>query len=208
MNLKKIGILLSLCGIMASANATNFSFNGQFEHDNDVQLFTFVVGTESVVSLRSWSYAGGVNAAGQTIAQGGFDPILALFDASGTKIGEQDDAGCGAVAADRVTGSCWDTFFTTTLAAGSYTASVQQYDNFATGSLATGFVKDGVQYQNFRNGYVDARGDTRNALWAFDVLNVSAAALPPSSDVPEPASLALLGAGLLGMAGLRRRKAA
>lgn len=206
MILKKLGVLLALCGLMAGANATNFSFTGDFQYDNDVQLFTFVVGAESVVSLRSWSYAGGVNAAGQTIVQGGFDPILALFDSSGTKIGEQDDAGCALVDADSVTGRCYDTYFTTTLAAGTYTASVQQYDNFAYANLATGFSRDGVQYQDFRNGFVDAAGDTRTALWAFDILNVSAAALPPTTDVPEPASLGLLGLGMLGMASVRRRK--
>lgn len=208
MILKKLGVLLALCGMMASANATNFSFTGDFQYDNEVQLFTFVVGTTSEVSLRSWSYAGGVNAAGQTIARGGFDPILALFDSLGNKIGEQDDAGCTLVVGDSVTGACYDTFFTTTLAAGTYTASVQQFDNFANASLADGFTYDGAQFQNFRDGFVDATKDTRNGLWAFDVLNVSAAALPPSNDVPEPASLGLLGLGMLCVAAVRRRKAA
>jgi len=208
MTLKKIVALLTLCATAVSANAADFSFTGTFEHDNDVQLFNFVVGSGSTISLRSWSYAGGTNAAGQTIVRGGFDPILALFDATGKKISEQDDADCPNVAADAVTGACWDTFFTTTLGAGTYTASVQQYNNFASASLATGFAFDGAANQNFRNGFIDANNNKRTASWAFDILNVTAADLPADTDVPEPAPFALLGLAVVGMAAARRRKAA
>lgn len=206
MSPKKIAALLLFCVIGTSAHAANFSFTGEFRYDNDVQLFDFTVGSTSEVSLRSWSYAGGVNAAGQTISRGGFDPILAVFDANGKKIAEQDDGQCALVAADSVTNECWDTFFTTTLAAGTYTASIQQFDNFANGSLLAGFDYDGVQHRQFRNGFVDAAGDKRGAAWAFDILNVNAAELPPPSEVPEPTSIALLSAALLGMSVMRRRK--
>jgi hypothetical protein len=209
MTLKKIAAALGLFATVASASAANFSFTGQFQHDNDVQLFSFTVGAQSTVGLRSWSYAGGTNAAGQVIARGGFDPILALFDSTGKRVGEQDDAGCPTVAADAVTHECWDTYFTTVLAAGTYTASVQQFNNFSLGNnLADGFRYDGVANENFRSGFVDADGNKRNALWAFDVLNVNAASTPPSNNVPEPASLGLLGAALVGVAAARRRKAA
>jgi len=205
MKLKTVAGLLALAVFMTGAQAADLSFTGEFNHDNDVQRFTFTVSGTSTVTLRSWSYAGGVNALGDTIARGGFDPILSLFDGTGAKLHEQDDAMCGDVAADVMTGRCYDVNYTTALTAGIYTVTVQQFDNFAIGSnLADGFARDGVAAQNFRNGFVDAAGDKRDGHWAFDILNVDTAAATPPAGVPEPGALALLGIGALGL--VRRKR--
>lgn len=213
-------VLAAAVGFSATAQAAaDFSFTGSFRADDDVQLFNFNVGALSNVTLRSWSYAGGTNAAGNSIARGGFDPILALFDSTGALIDQNDDGGPSNVATD-FSGVAYDVFLTSSLAAGSYTVAVMQYDNFANGpNLSNGFLRTGEG--NFTGGagfdpacanvssFCDVSGSAFNArtsLWAFDILNVESAA---TTVVPVPAALPLMAAGL-GLFGLfaRRRRSA
>jgi hypothetical protein len=190
-----------------TASADNFSFTGSFTSDDNVQLFTFSVGSTSLVTLLTTSYAGGVNAAGQTIPQGGFDPILALFSSSGALVGQNDD-GDNNVPADSVTGEHFDTFLQTTLAPGTYTVSVMEFDNFANGpNLSNGFARAGLG--NFTASgncamFQDVDGSCRTGNWAFDILGVGAATEGGGGGeggggnaVPEPSSFALLFVGLV-----------
>ena len=187
-----------------AALAADFSFTGNLSDHNEVQLFNFSVSAPSTVTLRTYSYAGGVNAAGQTILRGGFDPILALFNSSGALINQNDDGG-GSVPADSVTGSHFDTFLQSALTPGNYTVSVMDYANFAVGpNLSNGFTNGALS-----PGFIDVNGSQRDSHWAFDVLNVnSAVVVPPVTAVPEPESYAMMlaGLGLLGFLA-RRRKA-
>ena len=192
------------------AMAADYSFTGGFNQDDNVQLFNFAVGAQSDVTLRTWSYAGGTNAAGQVIPRGGFDPILAVFDNVGLLIGQNDDGGFGVVPADAVTGMCYDTFLQVSLGAGNYVVSVMQYNNFALGpTLANGFQRVGQPNftQEWATGpgfFYDVTGDHRDGHWAFDILNVSEA----STVVPLPSAVlvAPLGAVLIGLFSRRFRR--
>ena len=184
--MKKIHIAILAMGfVTGSANAADFSFTGNFEHDDEVQEFNFTVTAPmSDVTLRTWSSGGGTNAAGAEVARGGFDPIVALFDGSGNLIGQNDDNGLLLDPG----GSALDSLLTRDLSAGNYTATITQYDSFANGpSLADGF----------RGSFHTNLGD-RDSHWALDILNVSSASVGASyiSPIPEPESYALLLSGL------------
>lgn len=163
---------------VAPARAAPVSFTGSFTGDNDVQLFSFTLAAAADVTLRTWSYAGGSNAAGNPIAAGGFDPIVSLFYGSGGPailIGANDD-GIG-VATDPGSGQARDSLFDLPgLLAGIYTVALTQVANFANGpTLADGFLGAGEP------GFGGRSGD-----WALDILGASSAV-----GLPEPATLTL-----------------
>ena len=171
----------------ASASATSTSYTGNLAGDDDVQSFVFTVNAPSTVVLRSWSFAGGTNAAGTLIADGGFDPILTLFDSDGGFIvANDDDEDFSAV--DLASGNQYDSYIISDLVAGNYTVSITQFSNFAIGpNLSNGF--PGSDETDFGG---------RDNHFAFDVV---------VSSVPESQTGVLLALGLGMFAFMRQRKA-
>jgi hypothetical protein len=177
-------LAIGVLGITSSAKAADFSFRGNFAADNTVQFFNFTVNTDSNVTLKSLSYAGGTQADGTVISAGGLDPILSVFDVStGNRIAQNDDGNSSNVGTDPVTGQTYDTFLQTFVNPGQYTVAVSQYDNFAGENLSDPFPN--ADQRNFTNQFncsagqfCDFTGDSRTNFWAFDILNVNLATAP------------------------------
>ncbi len=136
-----------------SAIASDFSFVGALNYDTDVQFFNFTVtaGTPTP-ALRTYSYAGGINSAGDTILAGGFDPVLDLYLADGTGMNPGTPGPCGGILPqDPTTGGCEDVYYPTTLsfpggtwAPGTYIVALTDNVNAGLGNLSDGFFGVGV----------------------------------------------------------------
>jgi hypothetical protein len=170
-------VLAFLAGI---SSAADFSFTGTFSQDDQLGVFSFQVNTPSTVLMRTWSYAGGTNAAGQAIPRGGFDPIVSLFDSTGALIGLNND-GTGFVATDPHTGAAFDSYLQLLLLPGSYTLVLTQSDNSPNGpTFADGFHEQGnpdftAMFACTNGKFCDVTTDNRNGNWAVDIDNVAAA---------------------------------
>jgi hypothetical protein len=212
-HLAKLAVLTTFIGLSANlASASNISFQGTFTEDDQVQLFSFSIASSATVTLRTYGYAGGINAQGHTIAAGGFDPILSLFTSTTMLKAANNDGTCGQVGTGP--GGCLDSFLQISLAAGAYTLALTENDNIALGpNFSNGFSQAGQG--NFTgpefgcsNGiFCDSAGDNENGNWEVDLLNVTSASV--GTGTPEPGTLWLLSGAFvaaLGGAFLRRRR--
>jgi len=204
-------LFLSFVGAVCSCSAASISFTGTFNQDDNVQLFAFTLNAPSTVTIKTWSYGGGTNAAGQVIPAGGFATDLALFSGSGALIGFTDSGSCPPQNIDPGTGLCGDGLLTkNNLAAGSYTVALSEFFNIPNGlNLSSGFLEDGMG--NFTGqtlcgatgGFRDAGCNQRKNNYALDITGVSAA-----TAVPEPSFMLITGIVLVAATAAGRRKKA
>jgi hypothetical protein len=189
--------IAALSGLQAQ---DNFSFQGTFLTDDQVQLFDFTLTSPETVSFQTWGYGGGTNAADQVIAPDGFESLLTWFGSDGSYIDNSSSCGAGNLYMD----ACLDAYGQVALTAGTYTLALTQEGNDANcgdgfpGDLACGFSEQGQgNYTPGTTGdpgctaFCGTFGTQENGHWAVDILNVSSA-----SATPEPVTTLLAGCGL------------
>jgi hypothetical protein len=157
----------------------------------------FTVTTSSSMEAITFSYGGGANGHGTLIPQGGFEPYLSLFDASGgflasTFFGTNCPVGAHT---NTQSGQCFDVSLDGgTLSPGTYQIAVSAFENMSFAeNLGAGALSDG--FTGLGN-----LGQSEDMHYAFDVI-----LSPATSAVPEPASLSLL-VSAAGAGALRRIK--
>lgn len=194
--------LLSLgAGLPASAGQISFDFTGNFNVDNDVQLFNVTLAVPEV--LTAWTTSG---------ATGGFPTYLAMFDGTGQGMTQQSgDPTCLNGFSSYYQGECNDAMVAEppsgVIPAGNYFIALTQWDNGMLGNLSDGFFwVDNINDPNFTApfcggpGYFcdPAAGVHRNSNWAVTIqlTNPNGSAQGSAATVPEPLS------GLLALVGL------
>ena len=174
------------------------------------------------ITLQTYGFGGGTNAAGSLISAGGFDPFVGLFEGTGPtallldgtadNLSNYTNAGCGSanlLTIGKVTGQCGDVYLQFNgLAAGAYTVVLSDANDVPNAvDETTGYLGDG--YSDLTGGsfplqtcYDANNCNTDTANWALDVTTPGNAA----TSAPEPTTLAITGLGLVIVGLTCRRK--
>lgn len=192
--------------------AETVSYTGMLANPQDSFATIVSVGGGGLVTLQTYGFGGGVNAAGTAIAAGGFDPFVGLFSGTGDSAlfvdGTSDiltnfTPGCpsaGTVTVGSVAGQCGDVDLQFTgLAPGTYTVLLTDGEYLPvavfedSGTLGDGFfdLTGGV----FQTCVDENNCNLDTANWALDVTVGSGSTTPPA--VPEPPSMELAGMGMV-----------
>jgi hypothetical protein len=212
-NFFRAAVVIALAGGACVAGfGETISDTGTLMSPEDSVLINIAVVANGSVTLQTYGFGGGTNAAGDAIASGGFDPFVGLFSGTGSGAvflnGTSDiltnySPGCppaGTIAIGSIPGQCGDVNLQFSgLAAGAYTVLLSDAAYLPdavfedSGVLGDGFVDlTGGAFQTCDDEN-DCNTDTAN--WALDITTSGGSTAP--SPVPEPSSAELAGLGVI-----------
>jgi hypothetical protein len=202
---------LFVIGLLAAGAALGdtVSYTGTLNTPEDTFETTATLPVAGTLTLQTWGFGGGTNAAGTVIPSGGFDPFAGVFDSGGNLIQGTSDvlsnytsfSGCppaGLVTIGSVPGNCGDITMSLALPSGTYTVFLSDaeyipnaiFDSPAYGNLSEGFTDlTGGVFQTCAD-LSDCNSPTAN--WALDVTTPAASV----TATPEPAMMGVCGFGL------------
>jgi len=229
-NLRWLSFLLLAAAAMLHADS--ISLTGSLSSSTDTVQHIFDVTSTSQITVQTWGFGGGVNAAGAAIAPGGFDPLVALFSGTGAtaaifNIGGDPNnpagtsdvlsnfaqlsgcppAGTLGIGSDQV---CGDVTLKVTLDPGTYTLLLSDADFIPNALVQPGATTLGDGFTDFTSGVfqtcdIDSSGNTTCITPSANyAVDITGSAL--TSPAPEPGTALLLGSGLLVSFGFGRRK--
>jgi len=217
--------VLAVCVWLPQPGHATTSFTGTLASSDSVFETPLTLAAPATVTLQTYGFGGGTNAASTVIPAGGTDPFLAIFagtgngatiltDGLGDPFGTSLDltnyssfVGCPPAGTVNINGAvCGDiTMVLPALPAGTYTVVLSDGEYIANavfdnGTLGEGFtdLTGGV----FCNLVINGQDcPNTSGAWALDITTT------PVTPVPEPGTLALFASGLawLGMHLQRRR---
>jgi hypothetical protein len=216
----------AICLLSATARGqiSSLSYTGTLASPQSAFQVTFTLSAPDTVTFRTWSFGGGINAGGQAIPAGGFDPLITLFegpaasaiiylDSSGNPLANADNllnapwsfegncpaAGTVAIGANN---DCGDVQMSVALAAGTYTlvltdANYQPgaiYDGGALSEPFIDFTGGGAQFQTCDP--LNNACINPNGHYAVDIISTKAD-LPSLCDVSQGTNLTVANVQLI-----------
>jgi hypothetical protein len=162
---------------------------------------SFNVASTSTMTAITYSYGGGTSVGGQTVASGGLEPYLSLFDASGNFLASTYFGTTCPAGANTYDGNCFDVSLDGgTLSAGTYFIALTAYANMSYAeNLGVGNLSDGF------TGLGNLQPD-EDLHYAYDVILTPNSVSPPPPIVPEPNYVFLAGIALVAPFFLKRMK--